>query len=192
MKNRRAMFLASLVLMLCFSSCEKYLGYGVLLWSIPERGLMDGDVLRVCIKSNIAGVWVAEKMESTQSNKDRFEVPLWMLNAPLSKKKADEIKASYEEYRGCYAKVMLDALPIRSSPTNASKRVYRLREGEVIHILRAYQPSDGKCEVPVSGNEALKGIWLWVITQDGTQGWCFSHSLRLGIGEDSDGNGGEI
>lgn len=159
-------------------SCERTLGYGVLLWTIPERGLMDGDVLKICIKSNISHVWVAQKT-GEHENSSRFEVPLWQLTEPVRRKKAEALAAETMEYHGKYASVGLDALPVREEATNSSKRVYRLRQGEVVHILGEYTKEDGQMEIPTNGGVPLEGKWLKVITKEGTQGWCFSYNLKM-------------
>ena len=52
------------------------MGYSVLLWNIPEKGLQDGDVVPVYIRSNISHVYVIGTSEG------KFEVPLWQLTEP--------------------------------------------------------------------------------------------------------------
>lgn len=168
--------------MLFFSSCgERKLGYGVLLWSIPERSLMDGDVLLVYIKSNISHVWVVSdaRREDKKDVSERFEIPLWQMTEPVRYKKAIALSSTFTPYQGKYARVALDALPIRAEATNSAKRVYRLKAGEVVRILGEHTIEDGPMEIPANGGVALEGKWLKVITQEGTQGWCFSHSLNV-------------
>lgn len=156
------------------ASCKKTLGYGVLLWAIPERGLLDGDVLKVCIKSNISRVWVVE-----DENKQRFEVPLWQLTEPNRWKKKETLEAEAKACQGQYAYVCLDALPVRAEATNSSKRVYRLKMGEAVHITGEYTSADGPMEIPANGGVPLEGKWLKVVTKEGTKGWCFSYNLKM-------------
>ena len=66
------------------SSCSKIMGYSVLLWNIPEKGLQDGDVVPVYIRSNISHVYVIGTSEG------KFEVPLWQLTEPVSKSKVNK------------------------------------------------------------------------------------------------------
>ena len=146
------------------------MGYGVLLWSVPERGLSDGDVVPVYIKSKISGVYVI----GIPGTEDKIEVPLWQITDPESKKKAEQRAVKYADYRHMYARVVLDGLPMRSEAVNTSKQVYRLRKNEVIKVL--YK---GKGQAVMSGSTAMAGDWLRVIASDGTTGWCFSYNLRL-------------
>lgn len=166
---------------LLLSSCQglfgyrRDLGYAMLLWAVPDKNLLDGDVVRVCVKSNISRVWICQ--EDADGKQGRFELPLWMLDDPVSKKKAQFAAAQYAPYQGRYACAALDGLPIRIAPDNASKRVYRLKIGQVVNVLRSWSLEDGKMEIPQSGGVPLDGQWLLVITNDGTEGWCFSHNL---------------
>ncbi|MDE5898026.1 MAG: SH3 domain-containing protein [Treponemataceae bacterium] len=150
------------------ASCSGVMGYGVLLWNVPEQGLQDGTVLPVYIKSNISHVYVV----GTGSGK--AEVPLWQLTAPESKRNAEKTAARLAEYRHQYASVALDGLPMRAEPVNTAKQVYRLRKDEVIKVL---YKGDG--QAVMSGQTALQGDWLRVLTSEGTEGWCFSYNLRL-------------
>ncbi len=146
------------------------MGYGVLLWSVPESGLSDGDIVPVYIKSKISGVYVI----GIPDTEDKIEVPLWQITEPESKKKAEQSAQKFAEYKHMYARVVLDGLPMRAEAVNISKQVYRLRKNEVIKVL--YK---GKGQAVMSGNTAMAGDWLRVIASDGTTGWCFSYNLRL-------------
>ena len=54
------------------------MGYSVLLWSVPESGLSDGDIVPVYIKSKISGVYVI----GIPDTEDKIEVPLWQITDP--------------------------------------------------------------------------------------------------------------
>ncbi len=146
------------------------MGYGVVLWSIPEHGLFDGTVVPVYVRSNIGKVYIIGIPDSKQ----KIEVPLWRITAPESKRKALKTAQRFAEYGRRYAFAALDGLPIRTEPVNTAKQVYRLRLNEVIKVL--YK---GKGQAVMAGNAPLEGEWLGVLTEDGTSGWCFSYNLRL-------------
>ena len=151
------------------SSCSGITGYSVLLWGIPEHNLLDSDIVPVYIKSNISHVYVIGIPETDE----KIEVPLWQITEPQKKRKALKMAQAYKDYKHQYALIKIDGLPIRSEPVNTSKQVYRLRKNETIKLL--YK---GKGAAPMSGNKALEGDWLKVLTQTGTTGWCFSYNLK--------------
>ena len=107
------------------------MGYGVVLWSIPEHGLFDGTVVPVYVRSNIGKVYII----GIPGSKQKIEVPLWRITDPESKGKALKTAQRLAEYRRQYAVAALDGLPIRTEPVNTAKQVYRLRLNEVIKVL---------------------------------------------------------
>ncbi len=150
-------------------SCSGIIGYGVLLWNVPEYELEDGTVVPVYVKSNVSKVYVI----GVPGSGEKIEVPLWKLSDPKSRSKANALALKFSEYKGTYAKCVLDGLPVRQDKLNVSKQVYRLRKDEIIKPLY-----DGVGEAPTNGKQALPGKWIHVITNDGTEGWCFSYNLR--------------
>ncbi len=159
-----------LLFVLSATSCSNRLGYSVMLWSLPEQNLDDGDLVQVYIKSNISQTYVIGHLDSDL----KFEVPLWQITEPASKSAARKSFQRYADYQHQYARVALDGLPMRAEPVNTAKQVYRLRKDEVIKVL--YK---GEGAAVMSGSNAMEGDWLRVLTGDGTQGWCFSYNLRL-------------
>ena len=151
-------------------SCSRDLGYGVMLWEDEEHSIPEGEIVKVLIRSNIAGVYVI----SRESSEERLEVPLWKVTDPESRKKAQETAALFADCAHTYASVKLDGLPIRALADNTAKQVYRLREAEIIRVL--YK---GEGQVVTSGRGNLEGDWYRVLTEGGIQGWCFSYNLNL-------------
>jgi hypothetical protein len=92
-----------------------------------------------------------------------------------SQKAAEERAVEFSEYAKTYAETLQDGLPIRESPENNARRVYRLREGQIIKIL---EKTDGVAAVGASG-DPLPGDWYRVLTGDGSIGYCFSYRLKL-------------
>lgn len=176
MKSRRLLptftlsLVAALLAVFCTTSCERSIGYSVVLWTLDEQGVADGTLVKVLLKSNISKVYVITH-PITQL---KVEVPLWKLSEPSSKAKALELAAKHSSYKGKYALCALDGLPMRSEKVNTSAQVYRLRKGETVRVL--YE-SEGV--IPTNGGVPLEGVWLRVLTEGGVQGWCFSYNLRL-------------
>ena len=168
-----------LLIAFAFSSCTtRRLGYGVLLWSSEDPPVPSGTVLPVYIRSNINQVWVAgipREFRPVGSRMDKFEIPLPKLELTRNRRRAEEIAQRFAPYALLYAETLQDGLPIRERPDNTTRRVYRLRLGQVIKILG---PANGVIPVGTTG-EPLPGAWYRVLTQDGTIGYCFSYRLRL-------------
>ena len=174
--NKRIIFLILISLLLIFTASCSRLGYGVLLWSLDDPPVDSGTVLPVYIKSNIEKKWVVGLPETTDSNNSfKFEIPLAQLEFSGNKRKAHEFAEIFAPHAMSYAESMLDGLPIRDAPDNNARRVYRLREGEVIKILGL---SDGIPPIGTSG-DPLPGDWFKVMTNDGVSGFCFSNRLRI-------------
>lgn len=178
MKKKFFTSVAILFLAILFTSCsEKIMGYSVVLWNIPEYEIASGDVVEVYIKSNISHVYVVGT-----KNHEKIEVPLWQITEPVKKSKIKNQIEKYSEYANTYASVKLDGLPAREEAINTAKQVYRLRKGEIIKIL--YK---GNGTAPTTGKNTLSGEWYRILTDNGTEAWCFSYNLTM-FQTDSKGN----
>jgi len=176
-KFNKLLFSITLISVLVFSSCSQRLGWGVLLWSTDEPPVLSGTVLPVYIRSNIEQVWVVgipETLIRDKNDTDKMEIPLDRLAFVGSKKKAILWAEDFAEYAHIYAENLQDGLPIRDHPDNNSRRVYRLRLGEIIKVLSKVQ---GVPPISASG-DPLEGEWYKVLTRDGVTGYCFSYRLR--------------
>jgi hypothetical protein len=174
--RRFPLILAAVMVLLC-GSCQRSPGWGVLLWAAEEEGIPSGTALRIYIKSNIEKVWVAgipREYRKSNGNK-KIEIPLSKLELVGSKQAARKRAAEFAEYALVYAETLQDGLPIRDAPDNSARRVYRLRSGEVIKIIK---PVEGNPAISATG-APLPGEWFSVLTEDGTSGCCFSYRLRL-------------
>jgi hypothetical protein len=153
------------------------MGYGILLWTNDEPHISSGTVLPVYIRSNIDHVWVVGVPDTAKinNNADKIEVPLSLFEFVGSKRKAVKRAVEFAQYASVYAENMQDGLPIRDDPDNGSRRVYRLRPGEIIKIL---EKAEGNPPISTTG-DPLPGDWYLVLTNDGVRGYCFSYRLKL-------------
>jgi len=158
------------------SSCSR-LGWGVLLWTIEDPPVLSGTVLPVYIRSNIEHVWVVGVPDPHRRIGEpvKIEVPLSLFEFSGSRRKAVKRAEEFSQYAASYAENLQDGLPIRDDPDNNSRRVYRLRLGEIIKILNI---SDGNPPISTTG-DPLPGDWYMVLTQDGIKGYCFSYRLKI-------------
>ena len=166
----KAAVLIALLMLSCATllTCSKKIGYGVVNWSIPEYNLTATDIVPVRIRSNISKVYIVE------INKQLVEIPLWQLAFFHSKNEAKSYIQKMAEYRSLYASVMADGLPLRATPNNTAKQVYRLKKNQTLKILWK-----GEGDPVIAKDKPLEGDWFQVMTNDGTRGWCFSHNLRM-------------
>ncbi|MGP1521194.1 MAG: SH3 domain-containing protein [Treponema sp.] len=157
-----------LTLTFLFLSCSDYLGYGIVIWT--GEGIEVGDVVKVYAKSDAAKTYIVSNLD--QENKK--EVPMWKILLRKNKKEIEKLEAKLESLQFMYAASTFDGLPIREHPDNLSKQVYRLKEDQVVKLL---WEGDG---IPVMrGEQRVEGAWYEVMTNEGIQGWCFSHYLDI-------------
>ncbi|MCL2271249.1 MAG: SH3 domain-containing protein [Treponema sp.] len=153
------------------SSCSR-MGWGILLWSTEDPPISSGTVLPVYIRSNIDHVWVVGIPDGKNT---KIEVPLSLFEFSGSKRKAIKRAEEFSKYAHIYAENMQDGLPIRDGPDNGSRRVYRLRPGEIIKVLELVE---GNPPISTTG-DPLPGDWFLVLTNDGVRGFCFSYRLKM-------------
>jgi len=153
------------------------MGWGILLWTTEEPPILSGTVLPVYIRSNIDRVWVVGVPETSRKDGDatKIEIPLSLFEFSGSKRKALKRADEFAQFASIYAENMQDGLPIRDAPDNGSRRVYRLRPGEIIKILDMVE---GNPPISTTG-EPLPGEWYQVLTNDGVRGFCFSYRLKI-------------
>lgn len=168
---KSVLLIVSLAFTVALTSCSRSLGYSAVLWDLPEYNIQDGTIVKVHFKSNINHVYVI----GLPGESELYEVPLWQITEPSSKSKAEKAYSEYAEYSHQYGKMKVDGLPVREEPVNTSKQVYRLHKDEIVKIL---YKGEGQA-VMVGKNEKLPGDWLYVLTEGGRKGWCFSYNLSI-------------
>jgi hypothetical protein len=167
----------ALFLCLVLVSCpDKNAGWGVLLWSTADPPMSSGTVLRVRIRSSIEQAWVVLVPEEYRAAEEPLAmVPLPHLEFFRTRGGAEKFAASFAEYAAVYAEILQDGLPIRDKPENNARRVYRLKQREIIKIL---EKAPGVEAISASGSP-LEGDWYRVLTESGSTGFCFSYRMRL-------------
>lgn len=168
MKTLKKIIFALFVSAFLFS-CTPQIGWGVILWSLPESQLNAGDLVPVHVKSNITKTFIIGL-----KNGKKIEIPLWQIDFYEAKGKADAYSKLISPLSSMYALAKTDGLPMRDKPENGSKRVYRLREGQKIKLLQKVKGS-----VVMSGKEALPGDWYEAMSDDGVIGYVFSYNLAF-------------
>lgn len=163
-----------LLLALCalsLSSCGPKLGWGLLLWPSPGSGLHTGDIVPVHLSSSIGKVYI---IGDPSSSSTRYEVEQWRIELCGSKRQAGTRRAGFGEYLDTYMSATRDGVPLREKPSNAARRVFRLKSGQSVKVLA---PVEG--EVVATGGVPLPGAWFQVMADDGTKGYAFSYAMKL-------------
>jgi hypothetical protein len=133
-------------------------------------------VLPVYSESKIEQVWEVGIPETYRSSAAAtVKIPFSKLELAKSKHAAQKMAGDFGEFARIYGETLQDGLPIRDAPDNSAKRVYRLRQGELIKVLSL---AEGTQALSTNGNP-LPGQWYQVLTEDGSRGYCFSYRLRL-------------
>ncbi|MHB9294579.1 hypothetical protein PilKf_00303 [Pillotina sp. SPG140] len=162
--------------LICCGGCSRFLGWGVLVWSTEDPAIPSGTVLPVYIKSTLNQVWVVGvPAEYRNGSLDKMEIPLPKLQLVGTEQRAKKQAQAFADYALVYAETLQDGLPIREEARNSAKRVYRLRMKERVKVLSL---AEGQAALSGTG-EALPGSWYYVMTEDGTRGYCFSYRLSL-------------
>lgn len=175
-RARKTFGLCVLLALFGISSCSKTIGWGLLLWYTDDPAIPSGTVLPVYGRSNIEQLWITGIPASYRTEgKDMMEVPLSHLELLGSRGAAQRRAKEFAEYAKTYAETMQDGLPVRDLPENNSRRVYRLKRGEVVKVL---EKVEGASAISTTGTP-LQGEWLKIVTQNGTLGYCFSYRLSL-------------
>jgi len=165
---------ALLAIAVLLASCSPRLGWGLVLWTAPDGPLPAGSIVPVYIKSNIQKVYVVGVPGSKGKKAKKIELPLWQIELYPSRRKAVARVKSMGANMSLYMIAARDGLPLRDTPSNAGRRVYRLREGQSVKVL-----ARAEGEEVSTGGQVLPGSWYQVLTEDGTQGYVFSYALRL-------------
>ena len=162
------------------SSCgPKTIGWGVLYVEDEQTDLKPASLLKIHEESDIRESYTASPEDSDVS----FEIPRWKVNFFKSRDDALAYSSEYSAYADIYATTTKNGLSIRSEADINSDRVYKLREDQTIKIISR---QDNK--VDIAGHN---GYWYFVMTEDGSSGWCFDLNLDIydvknaGSGNDS-------
>jgi len=158
------------LLISAFSSCTKTVGFGVVIWKDEGDVLELGNIVRIYAQSDSSKTYIV----GIDGEEEEYEVPMRKILKVQRKKDAMELKDQLEPNLRMYAASLTDGLPLREEPDNSSKQRYRLRENQIVKLL--WEGSG----MPVErAGKLLDGKWFYVMSDDGVQGWCFSHKLEI-------------
>ncbi len=162
-------------------SCGPRAGHGVLLWTpggttdragqqvvtpVPQLG-PNGSVVPLVRHSKLQNVyWVRPA-----GQRGLVEVPVWRFRRFEAKKAAAGFAASYAPLAKVYAYSLRRGLPLRESPGQDARIVYKLDTNQVVKVTWR---AERRQQAGVYTNR-----WYRVLTDDGYEGYCFGQYLRL-------------
>ncbi len=153
-----------------FFSCRSSLGFGVVVWQDTEDSIEEGQIVNVYGSSQASKMYIV----GVEDRLEKIEVPMYKVLFAKSALEAQELKEKLEALKNIYAISLNDGLPIREAPDNTSKQIYRLRAEQMMKLLWK------EFGAPViTASKKIEGDWYRVITDDGVEGYCFSHNLEL-------------
>ncbi len=151
---------------LIFTYCStKPISYGMVLWAKKESPFLTGEIIQIIKESQIQKSYLVRLGDSRELK----EIPFWRVRAYPDLKKAQAGAADYAQNKNMFGYAEKDGLPIRDKPHQEAKRVYKLREGQLLKILNRSVD-----KVIISGYE---DYWYRVLTEDGCEGFCFGYYL---------------
>ena len=167
MKRTFACFVLLLLGLLVLASCGREQSFAVVLWAPPDGPLANGDqvsVMRLSEQSGLATV-------RSRQVKGSVELEAWRLRLASSRDQLRAEAEAYAPYVSTFAYAQRDGLPLREDPEQEARRVYKLREGQVLKVL-----SRGEERVTIA---SYQDYWYRVLTDDGYEGWCFGYFLPV-------------
>jgi len=167
MKRSLAALPALILLALDLASCSKGLGYGVVLWAPQGSPLAAGEVVGVARKAQEQGKLAVRSRQL----KGLAELEAWRLALYPARSQAEAEAQRYQPYKDLFAYSLRDGLPLREQPNQEARRVYKLRQGELVKVLER-----GQAKVLIATYE---DYWYRVLTEEGSEGWCFGYFLPV-------------
>jgi hypothetical protein len=134
MKRTFASFLLSLLGLLgllVLASCGREQSFAVVLWAPPDGPLANGDQVSVVRLSEQSGLATVRSRQV----KGSVELEAWRLRLASSRDQLRTEAEAYAPYVSTFAYAQRDGLPLREDPEQEARRVYKLREGQVLKVL---------------------------------------------------------
>jgi hypothetical protein len=155
-------------LLLALASCGGGPGnFAVVLWAPQGGPLANGDQVSVVRLGEDSG----KATVRAKRVKGTVELEAWRLRLVPNRDQLRAEAEAYAPYARSFAYAQRDGLPLREDPQQEARRVYKLREGQVVKVL-----SRGEQKVQVASYE---DYWYRVLTDDGYEGWSFGYFLPV-------------
>lgn len=185
-------------------SCSRTIGWGVVLWNLDSggaaaavaagdasanatgpgkpatgesaaavdfvKGLEPGQIVPIYVKSTLRKVYIVGVPGSGKN----AELAQWRVERFSSKSKAKAFRKEFEPCFSLWGIATRGTLTMRETPDNTSRQVYRLRENEMLKLIKKVDGGEVK-----TGERKLSGDWYRALATDGTVGYVFSNTLSV-------------
>jgi hypothetical protein len=134
------------------------------------KGLEPGQIVPIYVKSTLRKVYIVG-IPGTGKN---AELAQWRVERFSSKSKAKAFRKEFELCLSLWGIATRGTLTMRETPDNTSRQVYRLREKEMLKLIKKVDGGEVK-----TGERKLSGDWYQALAADGTLGYVFSNTLSV-------------
>ncbi|MGL4525194.1 MAG: SH3 domain-containing protein [Spirochaetia bacterium] len=146
------------------TSCQRRLGYGVVLWSPDEVMVSTGTVVRIRGKS------VRREVYRLTVDGRYFDLPVGRIKVFRSRRGALEYAQEFSPYIRNFVEVkQRQSLPVRTRPDANAAKIYNFPANRTAKVLSR---SKNREEIP-----PYKGYWYKILTEDGVQGYVYGRYL---------------
>ena len=160
-------FVLIIIMNILISCAAKPIGYGLVLWADEKSRFWTGAIVQIMKESQIQKAYLVR----FGASRELKEIPFWRVRLYPTVEEAEKGARSYAENTFLYGYSEKDGLPIRDEPIQEARRIYKLRDGQLVKIL-----SKGKEKVEIANYEE---DWYEVLTGDGFEGFCFGVFLNI-------------
>lgn len=167
MLKRIILAVIALMILTLFTSCNRKIGTGVLLWTPDETIMKNGTPVYIYEESKIRRTYLV----GLPGEKDRNEIDSWRIAFFDKFQEAEDFAKEYKPYINTYTYTERNGgLIVREKPVVADgNRVYKLRQGQEIKVL-------GRSAEKVQIGH-LNDYWYHILTDDGISGYAYGATL---------------
>lgn len=170
MKLQKLQVLSLLIIVSLFS-CERYMGYGVIMLPDDESSIESGSLIKITKESRIREAWVYNTEEE-----EHIEIKKWRVEFYDELADAQSYIEKYNNYKDYYVIVNRNSHSMRIKPVQGATLVYRLKKGQKVKVIGR---TDEKENIG-----SFSGHWWELITEDGVKGWTYDSYLSVYNGDE--------
>lgn len=169
--NLNKMWVIGFIIIVSFFSCERYIGYGVIMLPGEESSLEAGSLIKITKESRIRETWVYNTPEE-----EHLEIKKWRVEYYNELTDAQNYIEKHNNYKDYFVIVNKNSHSMRVRPVKTANLVYRLKKGQKIKVLGRTEEKEKIA--------SFNGYWWELITEDGVKGWSYDSYLSVYNGND--------